>query len=653
MSFTNSCRLCLTINNGNHLDIFSVNGMEMKMCEIIAEHFKCEVNVLDSLPNFICQVCWHLTEAFHELYQKSKVTLENLLNRSIKIEPEVNESWPSYHAVQYIEDSQPEIGLIKVETILKTEQNSNNSKTIEESDSNGVDPIDFDENTDESDDDSNNAENVESDVEESAKEKAVIPTETIDKPKRKRTKAKQLKANFEKQFAENKQLFDMSCDLCPTIFETLYEAQEHYAKEHKNPRGYIKCCNQRLIYPCFVLKHLERHINPNKYRCSQCEKVFLCNIQLTKHMKKHTEKIVPKEKNLPCNICMQLFLTQSGLDHHMRRHQERDESEDGPVMKFIAENFDMKCDHCDTIFSGFHDARRHYKELHNDEKGYIKCCNIKLRELCRVREHVLSHLDPDCLKCDICAKSFPTGLRLARHKRRHKMKKRFLCDCCGKSYGDKLAITRHLLSIHVNSKPKYECDICQKKFRLDSLLRNHKYAVHREKNRFSTCEVCGKSFYTKFHLDKHMLCHMDKSERLSERIQCQYCGEWLMTRSGVFYHHQKHTSGIQKCGQCEMELPNRVSLLGHIRQYHREHKFKCSYCDKKFPTRGTMKAHEECHTRHKTYECEFCPKTFNNKHSIKTHTRRNHGEEVLLKLWLLIFGMKLVGSKFLEKTSPA
>lgn len=86
-----------------------------------------------------------------------------------------------------------------------------------------------------------------------------------------------------------------------------------------------------------------------------------------------------------------------------------------------------------------------------------------------------------------------------------------------------------------------------------------------------------------------MLSHAKESERLAARKQCEWCGEWLLTKSGIYYHHQKHTSGIQKCDQCQAEFSNRVALLGHIRQYHREHKFKCSFCDKTFPTSSTMK----------------------------------------------------------------
>lgn len=118
------------------------------------------------------------------------------------------------------------------------------------------------------------------------------------------------------------------------------------------------------------------------------------------------------------------------------------------------------------------------------------------------------------------------------------------------------------------------------------------YAVHRDKKRSVTCEICGKSFYVKFHLDKHMLSHTDKSERLAQRKQCEHCGEWLMTKSGIYYHEQIHTSGVQKCDKCSMELPNKIALLSHIRKYHRERNHKCSYCDKSFPVSSELKVSE-------------------------------------------------------------
>lgn len=44
MTSGRACRLCLSPNESLHLNLFSELGLEMKMCEIIREHFKCEVN---------------------------------------------------------------------------------------------------------------------------------------------------------------------------------------------------------------------------------------------------------------------------------------------------------------------------------------------------------------------------------------------------------------------------------------------------------------------------------------------------------------------------------------------------------------------------------------------------------------------------------
>lgn len=127
------------------------------------------------------------------------------------------------------------------------------------------------------------------------------------------------------------------------------------------------------------------------------------------------------------------------------------------------------------------------------------------------------------------------------------------------------------------------------RFQLPNLLKNHCYSVHREKKAIVTCEICGKSFSVKANFDKHMLSHTDKSERLAQLKQCEHCGEWLMTKSGIYYHEQIHTSGVQKCTQCEMELPHKIALLAHIRKYHRERNHKCSYCDKSFPVSSELK----------------------------------------------------------------
>lgn len=73
---------------------------------------------MDSLPNFVCQICWQTTEAFHELYQKSKNVQEKYLNPMIKIEIDTTGLWHENIERDFIEESQIDVNSIKLEPNL-------------------------------------------------------------------------------------------------------------------------------------------------------------------------------------------------------------------------------------------------------------------------------------------------------------------------------------------------------------------------------------------------------------------------------------------------------------------------------------------------------------------------------------------------------
>lgn len=61
----------------------------------------------------------------------------------------------------------------------------------------------------------------------------------------------------------------------------------------------------------------------------------------------------------------------------------------------IMSNMDKKCDNCDTEFETLNDAHAHYFTAHNMPRGYLKCCDVKLRDDQVFREHIAYHLDPE------------------------------------------------------------------------------------------------------------------------------------------------------------------------------------------------------------------------------------------------------------------
>lgn len=60
--------------------------------------------------------------------------------------------------------------------------------------------------------------------------------------------------------------FNMKCDLCDTVFDSLKAAVPHYLSKHDNPYGYLKCCNIRLRYSREVLDHIQWHIDPDTFK---------------------------------------------------------------------------------------------------------------------------------------------------------------------------------------------------------------------------------------------------------------------------------------------------------------------------------------------------------------------------------------------------
>lgn len=57
--------------------------------------------------------------------------------------------------------------------------------------------------------------------------------------------------------------------------------------------------------------------------------------------------------------------------------------------------FDMKCDNCPVEFQSLAEAQSHYVSEHQVQRGYIKCCDLKLREETVIREHISFHSNPE------------------------------------------------------------------------------------------------------------------------------------------------------------------------------------------------------------------------------------------------------------------
>lgn len=165
--------------------------------------------------------------------------------------------------------------------------------------------------------------------------------------------------------------------------------------------------------------------------------------------------------------------------------------------ELIRDTVSLDCDVCFlTSHATFEDLLEHYKDAHDNAKGYVKCCQKTFKRRYVLLEHVRLHLNPNQYACPTCHKRFSTKRHLADHEVLHipEEERRFECDKCHRKYATSGRLTVHMRS-H-NEENSFPCYYCPKGFRQEQILKNHIRAVHESCNQH-ICEICAKVFKTK------------------------------------------------------------------------------------------------------------------------------------------------------------
>lgn len=104
-------------------------------------------------------------------------------------------------------------------------------------------------------------------------------------------------------------------------FTSLDKMIKHYAEKH-NMKGYVICCDMKLIKQRAMALHMARHLQPDAFKCQICNKILTCPKILQNHVQNH----LPEEKRpLACPECPRRFSYSSALVAHMIIHQPESE----------------------------------------------------------------------------------------------------------------------------------------------------------------------------------------------------------------------------------------------------------------------------------------------------------------------------------------
>lgn len=125
-----------------------------------------------------------------------------------------------------------------------------------------------------------------------------------------------------------------------------------------------------------------------------------------KHKKKKKKKKITKTKSKDSQ--------DSENDKEKLQKAEENEEHD----KLILDNITMVCDLCGVNFVSYRDMKTHFRSEHGIE-GYLTCCSKKFITRFYLVDHIKTHANPECFKCEVCFKIYPHRKALKIHSIMH------------------------------------------------------------------------------------------------------------------------------------------------------------------------------------------------------------------------------------------
>lgn len=275
--------------------------------------------------------------------------------------------------------------------------------------------------------------------------------------------------------------FELKCNTCSEPFETFLKLKAHTLSVH-NEEAVVICCDRKLKNRTRLVNHLNSHINPNRFKCTQCDsKGFLTETGLNLHiLSTHSPRELHKFK---CQKCPRTFITGSRLNRHLHSHLEEKEKK-------------FKCPQCDKAFSLDCVMKAHLRTHDESAKFICEICAKIFKTKCDYNVHMKDNHSKDTAPkfcCPKCGKMLKKKKLLLIHIERHnEAGEIFKCNMCGKEAPNRFALKNHIQFSHLKVK-KYACNLCGRAFKRPLGLKEH-MATHSASQILYTCLFCPKQF---------------------------------------------------------------------------------------------------------------------------------------------------------------
>ncbi|CAG2115057.1 unnamed protein product, partial [Medioppia subpectinata] len=231
--------------------------------------------------------------------------------------------------------------------------------------------------------------------------------------------------------------YALKCHKCDKRFRERHKLRKHKIIYHSTgaPKMPYQCayegCGQGFIENFQLVAHTRKeHTLEQPYECQQCDRRFVLEVYLTRHVAHNHSKAYG------CEACDQTFDTKTALNGH---HSEN------------PDHLQHRCDRCAKKFNTNDILIQHYNEKHVMERKF-KCpepdCDRQYISYRLLRKHMVVHRGVRSHVCEWpgCEKAFFTSTNLKVHRDMHTDVRNFRCEYqfCGKTFRKRVTRDTHM-----------------------------------------------------------------------------------------------------------------------------------------------------------------------------------------------------------------